>query len=227
VGTIPIGSNILENLLEKRFIGRRRLAMKGFYRIAAAMAVVLGLAVSTVAQEKEKAPNDAVIAADMEKAMTPGEAQKKLDFLVGTFDVKIRTWLDPSKPPYESTATSVATWVLGNRYVQQMLAGYIAGATWTGIGYAGYDNVSKRYVATYMDTGSTGMEWYTGTMDASGKLAKMDATIADEVTGKPRTLEMRLSIAANGDHVTELWESDLNGGKMAKIMELQYTRKKS
>ena len=201
--------------------------MKSLYRMAAVAAAVFALAVSAVAQEKAKAPTDAEIAADMEKAMTPGEAQKKLDFLVGTFDVKIRTWLDPSKPPYESTATSVATWVLGNRYVQQMLAGYIAGEPWSGIGYAGYDNVAKRYVATYMDTGSTGMEWYTGSMDASGRLAKMTATTRDEVTGKSRTLEMRLRIADNGDHVTELWESNLSGGKMAKIMELQYTRKKS
>ena len=200
--------------------------MRRLNRGAAAVAAVLALAGAAFAQDKAKAPNDAAIAADMEKAMTPGEAQKKLDFLVGTFDVKIRTWLDPSKPPYESTATSVATWVLGNRYVQQMLAGYIGGEPWSGIGYAGYDNVAKKYVATYMDTGSTGMEWYSGTMDPSGKLAKMTATIADEVTGKPRTLEMRLSIAPNGDHVTELWESDLAGGKMSKIMELQYTRKK-
>ncbi len=200
--------------------------MKGFCRAAVLAAAVFVIAAGSVAQEKAKAPTDAEIAAAMEKAMTPGEAQKKLDFLVGTFDVKIRTWLDPSKPPYESTATSVASWVLGNRYVQQMLAGYIGGAPWSGIGYAGYDNVAKKYVATYMDTGSTGMEWYTGTMDASGRLAKMTATIADEVTGQPRKLEMRLSIAASGDHITELWEADLTG-KMAKIMELQYTRKKS
>ncbi len=200
--------------------------MRGFYRITAAMVVVLGVAVSAAGQEKTKAPNDAAIAAAMEKAMTPGEAQKKLDFLVGTFDVKVRTWVDPSKPPFESTATSVATWVLGNRYVQQMLAGHVAGKPWSGIGYAGFDNVSKKYVATFMDDGSTGMEWYTGSMDADGKLAKLTATIADEVTGKPKTLEMRLSIAANGDHVTELWEGD-PAGKMAKVMELQYTRKKS
>ena len=202
--------------------------MRGFYRNAATVAVAIGLVFSARGEgQSKKAPSDAAIAAAMEKAMTPGEAQKKLDFLVGTFDVKVRTWLDPSKPPYESTATSIATWVLGNRYVQQMLAGTIGGEPWSGIGYAGYDNVAKKYVASYMDTGSTGMEWYSGTMDADGKLAKMTATIADEVTGKPRTLEMRLRIASNGDHVTELWEGDLTGSKMAKIMELQYTRKKS
>jgi hypothetical protein len=200
--------------------------MRGSYRITAVMAIVLGLAVSAGAQEKAKAPNEAALGKALDNAMTPGEGQKKLEFMVGTFDVKIRTWVDPSKPPFESTATSVATWVLGNRYVQQMLAGYVNGEPWSGIGYAGFDNVSKKYVATFMDSSSTGMEWYTGTMDADGKLAKLTATIYDDVTDKPTTVEMRLSIAANGDHMTELWHGDQRG-KMSKVMELQYTRKKS
>jgi hypothetical protein len=200
------------------------------------LAVVLGLASPLLAQDKKKeaapapvsatAAHDAVIVKAMDNAMDPGEGQKKLEFLVGTFDIKIRTWVDPSKPPFESTATSVATWVLGNRYVQQMLSGYIMGKPWSGIGYAGFDNVSKRYVATYMDTGSTGMEWYTGTMDPDGKLAKMTATIYDAITLKPTKAEMRLNIAGNGDHITELWQANPSG-KWIKVMELQYTRKKS
>ena len=199
--------------------------MKGFYWIAASMALLLGLAVSAGAQEKaQKAPDPEAIAKALENAMTPGEGQKKLGFLVGEYDVKIRTWVDPSKPPIESTATSVATWVLGNRYVQQMLAGYVMGEPWSGIGYVGFDNTMKKYVMTYMDSGSTGMEWYTGTMDAAGKHAKMTATTHDEVTGKPVPLELRVSVAPNGEHVTELWQGDLTG-KMAKVMELQYTRK--
>lgn len=200
--------------------------MNGFCRIAS-VAVVLGLAVPTGAQEKApKAPDMKEIVRDLENAMTPGEAQKKLGFLVGTYDVKVRTWVDPSKPPTESTATSVATWVLGNRYVQQMLAGYVMGEPWSGIGYVGFDNTMKKYVMTYMDSDSTGMEWYTGTMDAAGKNAKMIGTTHDDVTGKPQSVELRLSVAANGDHVTEVWQGDVNG-KLSKVMELQYTRKKS
>ncbi len=156
--------------------------------------------------------------------MTPGEGQKRLEFLVGTFDVKVRVWLDPSKPPVESSATAVSTWVLGNRYVQQMMSGYIGGEAWSGIMYAGFDNVTKKYVSTYMDTGSTGMEWYTGTLDAAGTHGRMTATIADELTGEPETLELRLTIAANGDRVTELWQEDR--GKMVKVVELQFSRKK-
>jgi hypothetical protein len=122
-------------------------------------------------------------------------------------------------------ATSVATWVLGGRYVQQMLAGHINGEPWSGIGYAGYDNVAKKYVSTYMDSGSTGMEWFTGTVSPDGKLAKLTATIPDDSTGKPVKVEMRLNVATNGDHVTEMWQAD-KSGKMVKVMDLQYTRRK-
>ena len=201
--------------------------MRSLNRIAALAGVVLSLAVSAAGQEKVRdATSDAAIARALENAMTPGEGQKKLEPLVGTFDVKVRTWLDPSKAPIESSATAVDTWVLGGRYVQQMLAGYIGGEPWSGISYAGYDNVTKKYVSTYMDTGSTGMEWYTGALDPDGTHGRMTATIADEVTGKPKTLELRLTIAANGDRVTELWEEQTTG-KMAKVIEFQFTRKKS
>ena len=144
--------------------------------------------------------------------------------MVGEFDVKIRTWLDPAQPPIESKAVAITTWVLGHRYVQTMLSGHVMGEPFDGIGYAGYDNVSKQYQATYMDSGSTGMEWFTGSMDPTGESAKLSATVADAITGKPTTVEMRLKIAANGDHITELWEENPTG-KLVRIMELQYTRR--
>jgi hypothetical protein len=188
------------------------------------MALALALAVSAGAQEKASAPRDEEIADVLRMAMTPGEAQAKLEYMVGTFDVTIRTWVDPAEPPIESMATSVSTWVLGKRYVQQMLAGYVLGESWSGIGYAGFDNVSKKYVATYMDSGSTGMLWFTGTMSKTGDIATMTATTNDEVTGEPVPIEMRVSVAPTGDHVTELWLGDATG-VMSKVMELQYTRR--
>ena len=132
----------------------------------------------------------------------------------------------PRNPRSNRRAVSVGTWVLGHRYIQQMLSGFVLGEAWSGIGYAGYDNLAKQYVACYMDTGSTGMEWYTGGMAPDGKSAILKATIIDAMTLKPSNLEMRLSIGADGDHITELWQSDANG-KMNKIMELQYRRQQS
>lgn len=198
--------------------------MRGSYRITAVAAVVLGLGVSAVAQEKAKAPNDAAISAALDNAMTPGEGQKKLGFMAGTFDAKMRTWATPSSPPAENTAVMVGNWVLGGRYIQMMLAGTVTGEPYSGIGYAGFDNTTKKYVATFMDSASTGMEWYTGGFDASGKRATLKGSMANPVTAKPTPLEMRLTLDAAGNHVTELWGEGL-GNTMFKMIEITYTKR--
>jgi hypothetical protein len=194
----------------------------------AGMAIVLTVAVGIagVAAKSTAPAADPAMVKRLNDAMTPGEGQKKLDAMVGTFDVKIRTWVDPSKPPFESNGAAVISWVLGQRYIQTMLSGFVMGKPYDGIGYAGYDNVEKKYVACYMDSESTGMEWYTGTMAPDGKSGKLTATIADVITGAPTAVEMRLSLTSDGNHLTELWQAD-KGGKMTKVMELIYTRKKS
>jgi len=188
--------------------------------------LAFGLAGSASAQAAITPADSKAIVKAMDAAMEPGDGQKRLDFMVGTFDVKVKVWIEPSKPPVESTGTAVATWVLGHRYIQQMVSGFIMGEAWSGIGYAGFDNVQGQYVACYMDSGSTGMEWYTGNMDPDGKSAKLTATIYDAITLKPTKLEMRLTMSPDGNHVTELWEADTSG-KMFESMELTYIRKKS
>ena len=205
--------------------------MKSLCRMAILAAIVLGLAGPASAQTGKKdagpaPPDSASLVKAMVNAMEPGEGQKKLEGWVGTFDVKILTWLDPSKPPSESPGVAVCQWVLGGRYIQIMLSAFVMGEPFNAIAYAGYDNVSKKYVTTYMDSGSTGMEWYTGTIALDGKSAKMAATIHDEITGKPTKVEMRIVFTPDGNHHTELWQAD-KSGKMQKVMDVQYTRKKS
>jgi hypothetical protein len=199
--------------------------MKGFHRIAVSTVIVLGLAVAAGAQKTaKKAPTEAQIAAALENAMTPGDGQKKLGFMVGTFDAKLRTWATPSSAPAEETGVMVGNWVLEGRYIQMMLASNVGGEPYSGIGYAGFDNTTKKYVCTFMDTGSTGMEWYTGGFDASGMKATLKASVTNPVTGKPTPLEMRLVLDAAGNHVTELWGEGL-GSTMFKMMEITYTKR--
>jgi hypothetical protein len=188
-----------------------------------AMSVCLANPVFADNTGKATQKNEAAMAKALELAMTPGEGQKKLTPMVGTFDVKIRTWVTPSSTPVESTASMVSTWVLEGRYVQSMLVGQVGGVPFSGIGYIGYDNTSKMYQTAWMDTGSTGMVWYTGNFDKSGKSATMKATVPNPLTTKPSPLELRLSIAPNGDHVTELWGQG-QGAKLTKLMELTYTK---
>ncbi|WP_291992987.1 DUF1579 family protein [Candidatus Accumulibacter sp. ACC003] len=204
--------------------------MKMSYCGAGLLAAFVGLANPVYASDASKAAvsvpaKESAEAKALEKAMTPGAGQKRLQAMIGTFDVAIRTWVDPAKPPIESSATSVSAWVLGDRYVQMMLAGDVQGQPFSGIGYIAFDNVSKLYQATWMDNGSTGMIWYQGGFDASGKSATMQGSVPDPLTGKPSPVEMRMHVADDGGHVTELWGKGL-GSKMFKMMELRYTRSK-
>ena len=75
------------------------------------------------------------------------------------------------------------------------------------------------------DDGSTAVTLYTGNFNPDGKSATVKASIINASTGKPTPLELRMSLGANGGHVTQLWGMGL-GTKMFKMMELQYTRTK-
>ena len=185
-------------------------------------ALVLGFAAVLPAQDSasEKAMMEA-----WQKAATPGEPHKKLDALVGTFDAKVRSTVDPSKPPEDSTGTSVNSWVLGGRYVQQEFDGSFMGEPFNGIGYTGYDNVQKKYLSVWMDTAGTGMMWMTAAPDKTGKTMAGSARIWDPMTQKPATVESKMTVIDNDHHNFELWGKAPNG-RQIKLMEIQYTRKK-
>jgi hypothetical protein len=194
-------------------------------RLAIASALVAVLAAPAAAQDKKKAAEEKAAMEAWQKAMTPGDGQKKLEPLVGTFDAKVRTWMDPSRPPDDTVGTSVNTWALGDRYVQIKYDGVFLGETFNGIGYTGYDNVLKRYQSAWMDTGSTAMMLSVGTFDAAGKVLTMKATTSDPATGKASTADQKITITDNDHHMIELWGKAADG-KTFKMMEIQYTRKK-
>ncbi len=199
--------------------------MKSLICIIGILAATLGPALPATAQSAAKAADQAPMAKALENAMTPGEGQKRLNPLIGTFNVAIRIWVTPEGPPIESAAASVNTWVLGGRFVQMMLNGDAPNAPFSGTGHIGYDNVTKNYQAAWMDTGSTAITLYTGKLDASGKSALMKGSIPNALTGKPSPVELRMSIEPDGSHLTQLWGQG-KGAKMVKLMELQYTKVK-
>jgi hypothetical protein len=201
------------------------------YRIAIPALLLAAAAAAWGAQEKPGKSQGSAQAdenARMEawqKAMTPGEMQKKLRPLEGTFDVAVRTWMEPTQEPEDSTGTSTHTWVLGDRFLEERFDGTFMGAPFQGIGFLGYDNVAKKYVSTWMDTASTGILSSTGTVDAGGKIFQFKATIADPLTGKLAPVEEKLTIEDADHHRFEMWSRGPDG-KMFKNMEIRYTRRK-
>ena len=184
-----------------------------------ASALIL-IAFAAAAQVDQKKAMEAMM-----KAATPGDHHKALNPMVGTFDVKLKFWPAAGAPAQESTGKSVNEWVLGGRWVQQRFDGTFMSAPFNGIGYTGYDNVKQTYVGTWMDSMSTSMMTSSGGPDASGKTWMFSGTVMDPMSGEPSEVDSKLTIADNDHHTMEMTGPGPDG-RMYKMMEISYSRKK-
>lgn len=182
------------------------------------------------AKETKPAPKPAAPGQeDMMKAwaayMTPGEPHARLAKLAGSWTTKTKSWMDPAQPPEETTGTCEFRMVLGGRYLEQRFEGSMMGQPFTGIGFTGYDNAKKKYEAYWIDSAGTGMLVLTGTRDGSGKKTVYTGSMLDPTNGKKVAIK---SIDTEVDADSFLFEMWMSGpdGKMAKSMEMTYTRKK-
>lgn len=157
------------------------------------------------------------------KAATPGDAHKKLADLNGTWDAKVRTWMQPGQPPMESVGTAVNTTILGGRFMQQNFTGTFMGMPYSGVGLMGYDNTKGQYQATWIDNMGTGFTNLTGTATANGYDFK--GTTPDPISGKDAMMEEKWIIADADHHTFEIWGAAPDGS-MYKMMEVAYSRKK-
>lgn len=176
---------------------------------------------------KPKQPSAEEMAAmqAMMKAMTPNENHKMLDSMVGTFDAKVTSWMNPGAPPMTSKGTSENTWVLGNRFVMQKMTGDFMGMPFNGIGYTGYDNVKKQYWSTWIDNFGTGVMMANGSTSDGGRTWKFTAMMPDPMTGKDSPVEERITVTDHDHHEFEMWGAGPDG-RMMKMMAISYTRAK-
>jgi hypothetical protein len=157
------------------------------------------------------------------KLATPGEPHKQMASMAGTWTTKTKSWMDPSQPPMESTGTCEQKVLLDGRFLQQDCTGDMMGQKFTGIGLMGYDNFTKKYKATWMDSMGTGIYVFEGTSSADGKTINMTSNWDDPIEGsmKVRTVT---KIIDNNTQVFEMYGTG-KAGKEIKMMEMTYTRK--
>ncbi|PYQ35343.1 MAG: hypothetical protein DMF55_07560 [Acidobacteria bacterium] len=203
---------------------------KGILAGLALLVVVAALAIG--ADEKAKSAKPAAGKQMDEKAMmemmakysTPGPEHKALEQFVGTWDADVKMWMAPGAPPQESTGTAENKMALGGRFLEQHYEGTFMNQPFTGMGYTGYDLYKKQYIGTWMDSMGTSIMNSTGTADASGTMTftgKMD----DPVAKKTQPFKETMKVVDNDHHVFEMWSPGPDG-KMFKMMEISYTRKK-
>ena len=179
-------------------------------------------------QEKPPAgmpPMDSPEMQAMMAAMSPGPEHKLLARMVGDWTFTNKMWMDPSAPPAEGSGTMHAETILGGRYVHAIWKGNFMGMPFEGHGTEGYDNLTKKYVSSWVDNMSTAIMYSTGTCEQNGKVCtSTSAEMLDPMTGKMTSA--RSIVTWTGDNsFTLVMYMKPAGGTEVKSMEMTVTKK--
>jgi Protein of unknown function (DUF1579) len=180
------------------------------------------LAVAKENKEKKQMDHQAMMET-YKKLATPGEPHKQLANLAGSWTTKTKEWMEPNKPPMESTGVCEAKVLLDGRFLQQECRGDMMGQPFTGIGVTGYDNYTKKYVSTWMSSMGTGLFVMEGTGSADGKTITLKGGHDDPIEGHMKHRAVWKLVDTN----TQVFEMYGIGKerKESKMLEITYTRK--
>lgn len=155
----------------------------------------------------------------------PGPHHARLAGFAGSWDIHTRFWQQPGAAPHESDGTAELRLILGGRFLEQRQEGRHLGRPTSGIGYVGFDNAKGRYVSLWLDDLNTAVLRTEGAPDPSGKVIRTRGTIDDAATGKVLRIEEVMTLVGPDRFTYEAWVGP-SGGKLARVMEIVYSRRR-
>jgi len=188
------------------------------------LCIMLAASVAMAKGKKTEKPMDPQAMMEVyTKLAAPGEQHKQLASLAGSWTTKTKEWMEPNKPPVESTGSAEMKILLDGRFLQQELTGQMMGQPFSGIEITAYDNVLKRYVTSWMSTMGTGIFTMEGTASIDGKTITLKGQHAEPGGGymKHRAI---WKIVDNNTQTFDMYGAH-PGEKEWKMMEMTYTRK--
>lgn len=188
------------------------------------LCIMLAASVAMAKGKKTEKPMDPqAMMAVYTKLAAPGEQHKQLASLAGSWTTKTKEWMEPNKPPVESTGSAEMKMLLDGRFLQQELTGQMMGQPFSGIEITAYDNLLKRYVTSWMSTMGTGIFTMEGTASTDGKTITLKGQHAEPGGGymKHRAI---WKIVDSNTQTFDMYGAH-PGEKEWKMMEMTYTRK--
>jgi hypothetical protein len=156
-------------------------------------------------------------------ANEPGkEHAQLLAEMTGNWTVASKSWMAPNTPAMESTGTAQIVPVMGGRFVQQDFKGSMGGMAFTGMGYTGFNNATKKYESMWMDSVTTGMMLFTGERKADGAL-EFKGDYVDPMSGQKKAFRSVSRTTSKETMTFEMFDTD-SAGKEFLAMQMTYTR---
>lgn len=105
---------------------------------------------------------------------SPEKEHQWLEQFVGKWEATSECSMGPDQPPIKSEG-SMSSRMLGGFWVISEVSYETPGSTMNAIQTIGYDPAKKKYVGTWVDSATSHMWNYEGTVDESGKVLALDA----------------------------------------------------
>ncbi len=167
--------------------------------------------------------------ADMQACMLagmPGPMHEHLAKGIGEWHGTCTMWMVPGAEPTQSESTAVVSSMMDGRYVKTKWSGEMPGmGAYNGFGINGFDNVSQKFVAVWLDNHSTGLMTGTGELSADGKTLTWTFNFNCPVTKKPAVMREVETITGPDAKTLEMFSTDPKTGKEFKMMSIAMTRK--
>jgi hypothetical protein len=166
---------------------------------------------------------------DMQACMlagTPGKMHEQLAKGVGTWQGKSTMWMFPGSDPVKSDCTSTITSMMDGRYLKSEMAGEMPGmGPYSGFGLIGFDNVTKKFVSTWIDNHSTGLMTGTGALSPDGKTLTWNYNYTCPVTNKPAVMREIETVTGPDTKTLEIFSTEPKSGKEFQMMRIEFTKK--
>ncbi len=163
----------------------------------------------------------------MMKAMSemsgPGKEHDALKPMVGSFTCANKMNF-PGMPPMESTGSVDRKWLMGGRYLEEVVKGNMMGMNFEGLSITGYDKMQKQYHSYWIDNMGTGWWFMTGTADAAGKVFTFSGENFDPMAGVKKNNRSTVDLTDPNKHVFKMYDKGPDGKEFVNF-EMTCTRK--
>ncbi|MEK6641678.1 MAG: DUF1579 domain-containing protein [Nitrospirota bacterium] len=188
------------------------------------LCVTLLVSPALAKEKKHQQPMDEKAMMELWKqAATPGEPHKLFAGLAGSWTTTTKEWMEPGKPPTESTGTAEMKMLLDGRFLYQEYNAQMMGQPFSGVGIDAYDNMTKKYMTAWIDTMGTGIFMMEGTASADGKTITLKGSHPEPGGGK-MTHRAVWKVVDNNTQTFDMYGAH-HGGKEMKVLEITYNRK--
>lgn len=198
--------------------------MRFFSLAVATLSIFLTVSPALAKDKKHEKPMDQQAMMELWKKLAmPGEPHKQFASLAGSWTTKTKEWMEPGKPPTESTGTAEMKMLLDGRFLYQEYNSQMMGQPFSGIGIDAYDNMTKKYITAWIDSMGTGIFIMEGTASADGKTITLKGSHPEPGGGKMIHRAV-WKIADNNTQTFDMYGAH-HKGKETKMLEITYTRK--